>query len=69
MKPPESLVQYSDPYCVDDEEDEESHERVKIEQLREIMGPKVQLPNLESKPSTEEILNAILPPREWVDKG
>lgn len=23
------------------------------------------LPPLESKPSTEDILNAILPPREW----
>ncbi len=31
-----------------------------------MMGKKrAQLPPLESKPSTEDILNAILPPREW----
>lgn len=24
---------------------------------------------MESKPSTEDILNAILPPREWVENG
>ena len=30
---------------------------------------KTQLPPMESKPSTEDILNAILPPREWVEGG
>lgn len=30
---------------------------------------KTQLPPMESKPSTEDILNAILPPREWVETG
>jgi dynein light intermediate chain len=30
---------------------------------------KTQLPPMESKPSTEDILNAILPPREWVENG
>jgi len=28
---------------------------------------KSHLPPLEAKPSTEDILNAILPPREWVE--
>ena len=27
------------------------------------------VPPIESKPSTEDILNAILPPREWVENG
>lgn len=30
---------------------------------------KQQLPPLETKPSSEDILNAILPPREWVENG
>jgi dynein light intermediate chain len=32
-------------------------------------GKKTQLPPMEGKPSTEDILNAILPPREWVEGG
>ena len=27
------------------------------------------LPPMESKPKQEDILNAILPPREWVENG
>ena len=30
---------------------------------------KAQLPPMETKPSSEDILNAILPPREWVETG
>ena len=30
---------------------------------------KAQLPPMEAKPSTEDILNAILPAREWVEDG
>ena len=30
---------------------------------------KTQLPPMETKPSSEDILNAILPPREWVENG
>lgn len=30
---------------------------------------KAHLPPIEAKPSTEDILNAILPPREWVENG
>ena len=30
---------------------------------------KAQLPPMEAKPSSEDILNAILPPREWVENG
>lgn len=67
--PPETLIAYGEPVAVN--EDPESIEaiREKTEGLRDILGPKVQLPVLESKPSVDEILNAILPPREWVDRG
>jgi len=27
------------------------------------------LPPIDTKPSSEDILNAILPPREWVEAG
>ena len=30
---------------------------------------KSHLPPIDNKPSSEDILNAILPPREWVDTG
>lgn len=30
---------------------------------------RTQLPPMETKPSSEDILNAILPPREWVESG
>lgn len=30
---------------------------------------KATLPPMETKPSSEDILNAILPPREWVENG
>ena len=33
------------------------------------MGTKVHLSAIENKPHTEDILNAILPPREWVNDG
>lgn len=35
-----------------------------------IVGSKKnQLPPMDTKPSSEDILNAILPPREWVESG
>lgn len=30
---------------------------------------KSQLPPMENKPKQEDILNAILPPREWIESG
>jgi len=38
--------------------------------LIQILGKKkATLPPMETKPSSEDILNAILPPREWVENG
>ena len=34
-----------------------------------IGSKKQQLPPLDTKPTSEDILNAILPPREWVEQG
>lgn len=31
------------------------------------MKKKTQLPPLEAKPSNDDIINAILPPREWIE--
>ena len=35
----------------------------------DIGSKKQQLPPMEAKPSSEDILNSILPPREWVEAG
>lgn len=43
--------------------------RARTENLRDLMGRKVSLTAIESPPATEDILNAILPPREWVNEG
>jgi dynein light intermediate chain len=60
--PRETLVQFEPPQEVTGEF---SSSRKKP------LGPagrkKTSLPPMESKPSTEDILNAILPPREWAD--
>jgi len=37
--------------------------------LKLLGNKKSQLPPMENKPSNEDILNAILPPREWVESG
>ena len=61
-KPRESLVQYEPPI--------EITQNSEIARLQSMQGKKkAQLPPLEAKPSTEDILNAILPPREWDFEG
>ncbi|KAM3132994.1 hypothetical protein pb186bvf_014850 [Paramecium bursaria] len=58
--PRQSLVQYEPPIEMNQNSD-----------MSRLMGgkKKASLPPLESKPSTEDILNAILPPREWDQDG
>ncbi|KRX02805.1 hypothetical protein PPERSA_04008 [Pseudocohnilembus persalinus] len=60
-QPRESLVQYEPPIEVTADSD----------LVRQgIQGrKKAQLPPIESKPTTEDILNSILPPREWEHDG
>ena len=40
-----------------------------ITDFESLGAKKQQLPPLDTKPSSEDILNAILPPREWVENG
>merc|ERR1712217_446748 len=35
--------------------------------LKAQLGRKVQLPPVESKPNTDDVLHALLPPREWIE--
>ncbi|EGR28757.1 hypothetical protein IMG5_169540 [Ichthyophthirius multifiliis] len=60
--PRESLVQYEPAIEINNNSD-----LARIQNLGN--KKKTQLPPLESKPSTEDILNAILPPREWDHDG
>lgn len=54
-----SLVQYDNPVLVTSNED----------QRPKSGAPKPGCSALEAKRETEEILNAILPPREWEEDG
>jgi len=36
--------------------------------LKAQLGRKVQLPPVESKPNTDDVLHALLPPREWIEE-
>ncbi|KAL4453902.1 hypothetical protein ABPG74_003785 [Tetrahymena malaccensis] len=60
--PRESLVQYEPETAI--------HKNSDIARISNLGNKKKhQLPPLESKPSTDDILNAILPPREWDHEG
>ena len=63
-RPRESLVQYENPIEISAGQDP-------ADPFKKSFGAKkkAQLPPMESKPSSEDILNAILPPREWVENG
>ena len=59
--PRESLVQYEPPIEINQHSD-----TAKLGTLQKKVG---QAPTIETKPNTEDILNAILPPREWDNDG
>lgn len=64
-RPRESLVQYESPIELSAGVDPN-------DPMKKTFGAtkkKAQLPPMESKPSSEDILNAILPPREWLENG
>ena len=61
-RPRESLVQYENPIEISGGNNSNFQ--------KSISGKKRgTLPPMESKPKQEDILNAILPPREWVEIG
>jgi len=64
-RPRETLVQYEDPMEAAAEEKPLSSRGIPAGTKK-----KSQLPPLESCPQpSEDILNTILPPREWIDNG
>ena len=60
-RPRESLVQYENPIEISGGMD--------FGPTKSFGPKKQQLPPMNAKPSSEDILNAILPPREWVENG
>ena len=62
-KPRETLVKYDEPIEVPLVDDKAAGQKGLTG-----MKKKTQLPPLESKPP-EDILNTILPPREWIENG
>jgi dynein light intermediate chain, axonemal len=62
-RPKESLVQYEQPQELD---------LGQLEPFKKTFGTsstKKQLPPMDRQPRTEDILNALLPPKEWVESG
>ena len=59
-RPRESLVQYENPIEISGGLDQGS---------TSFNPKKKELEPMQTKPSSEDILNAILPPREWVESG
>ena len=62
-RPRESLVQFENPIEVSGGYGAEGFGQ------KSFGSKKQQLPPMDTKPSSEDILNAILPPREWVESG
>ncbi len=82
-RPRDSLVQYENPievhllYLTFLRFQEEATLTIQTESLLDVSNSnlnikvkkKAQLPPMETKPSSEDITNAILPPREWAENG
>ena len=70
IKVRDSLLKYDDP--IESEIGDESSPSTKLQfsiLSKTLERTRGHLPNLESKPTNEDILSAILPPREWVENG
>ena len=63
--PRESLIQYEEPIEINQTPDTGKSQPI----TGGLKKKTVNLPPLETKPSTDDILNAILPPREWDQDG
>lgn len=61
----ETLVKYDDPIEVPLVDEQVLPQKG----ISLAMKKKTQLPPLENKPPVEDILNTILPPREWIENG
>jgi len=65
-RPRESLVKYDPPLELGPAQQESSKNKQKGT-LKSQLAKRTQLPPVESKPNTDDILHAILPPREWIE--
>ncbi len=63
LEPRESLIKYENPIEINLQSDSSKLAAVVSNKKKAVV------PLFESKPSTEDILNAILPPREWTADG
>jgi len=66
-RPRESLVKYDPPLELGPAQQESSKNKGKGQTLKSQLSKRTQLPPVESKPNTDDILHAILPPREWIE--
>mmetsp|Transcript_77925 Transcript_77925/g.204607 ORF Transcript_77925/g.204607 Transcript_77925/m.204607 type:complete len:253 (-) Transcript_77925:70-828(-) len=71
-RPRESLVKYDPPLELGPAPADALSRKVKAGKsmsLKAQLGKKPQLPPVESKPNTDDVLHALLPPREWIEDG
>eukprot|EP00746_Dinoflagellata_sp_MGD_P167596 gnl/MRDRNA2_/MRDRNA2_98354_c0_seq1.p1 gnl/MRDRNA2_/MRDRNA2_98354_c0~~gnl/MRDRNA2_/MRDRNA2_98354_c0_seq1.p1 ORF type:complete len:261 (-),score=64.70 gnl/MRDRNA2_/MRDRNA2_98354_c0_seq1:26-775(-) len=68
-RPRESLVKYDPPLELGPAPAEQMGRKGKAKpnSLKSQLNRKVQLPPVESKPNTDDVLHALLPPREWIE--
>eukprot|EP00439_Symbiodinium_sp_Y106_P080976 s652_g19.t2 len=72
-RPRESLVKYDPPLelgpAPSDAVGRKGNKPPKPNSLKAQLARKTQLPPAESKPNTDDVLHALLPPREWIEDG
>jgi len=71
-RPRESLVRYDPPLELGPAPPDAATRKDqggKPSSLKAQLAKRAQLPPVESKPSTEDVLHALLPPREWIEEG
>jgi dynein light intermediate chain len=67
-RPRESLVKYDPPLDLGGvSADQVSKKKAGASSIRSQLSKKTALPSVESKPNTDDILHACLPPREWAE--
>mmetsp|Transcript_90661 Transcript_90661/g.194422 ORF Transcript_90661/g.194422 Transcript_90661/m.194422 type:complete len:251 (+) Transcript_90661:91-843(+) len=68
-RPRESLVKYDAPLELGPAPADSASKKGKggNKSLKSQLGKKAQLPPVESKPNADDVLHALLPPREWIE--
>eukprot|EP00927_Polykrikos_kofoidii_P010408 TRINITY_DN14398_c0_g1_i1.p1 TRINITY_DN14398_c0_g1~~TRINITY_DN14398_c0_g1_i1.p1 ORF type:complete len:249 (+),score=52.85 TRINITY_DN14398_c0_g1_i1:59-805(+) len=68
-RPRESLVKYDPQLELGPAPEGTARQSGRHTSLKAQLGKKTQLPPVESKPNTDDVLHALLPPREWIENG